>query len=69
VMGIVLGALFLKSSGIRPNLSATHERLLCVDHVRYVRSGIIRGLSVGCVWRVGRIFSCRVYIDSNRHDS
>jgi hypothetical protein len=46
-----------------------HEILLCVDRVRYVWSGTIRGLSVGCVWHVGWVFPCRVYIDSNRCDS
>jgi hypothetical protein len=56
VLEIVLGALFLRSSGIRPNLSVTHERLLYIDHVRYVWFGTIHGLSVGCVWRVGRVF-------------
>jgi hypothetical protein len=45
------------------------ERLLCVDHTRYVWSVTIRGLSVGCVWCVGQVFPYRVYIDSNRHDS
>jgi hypothetical protein len=47
--------LFLGSSEIRPNLSVTCERLLCFDHVRYVWSGTIRGLSVGCAWRVGQV--------------
>jgi hypothetical protein len=60
LLGIVSGALFLGSSGIHPNLSVSHERLLCVDHLRYIWSENIRGLSVGCVWRVGRIFSYRV---------
>jgi hypothetical protein len=46
---IVSGAIFLWSSGIHPNLSATRERLLCVDHVRYVWSVTIRGLSMRCV--------------------
>jgi hypothetical protein len=69
VRGIVSGALFLESNEIRPNLSVIHERLLYVDHVRYVWSGTIRGLSVGCVWHVGRVFPCRVYIDSNHRDS
>ena len=69
VLGIVSGALFLRSSGIRPNMSVTRERLLCVDHVRYIWSGTIRGLSVGCVWCAGRVFPCRVYIDLNHHDS
>jgi hypothetical protein len=49
VLGIVSGAIFLWSSEIRPNLSVTHEMLLCIDHVRYVWSGTIHGLSVGCV--------------------
>jgi hypothetical protein len=69
VLGIVSGAPFLRSSGIRSNLSVTHERLTCVDHMRYVWSGIIHGLSMRCVWRVGRIFPCRVYINSNHRDS
>jgi hypothetical protein len=57
------------SSEIYLSLSVTHERLLCLDHVRFVLSGTIRGLSVGCVLRVCRVFPCRVYIDSNRCDS
>jgi hypothetical protein len=69
MLWIVSGALFLGSSGIRPNLSVTHERLQCVDHVRYVWSMVIRGLSVECVWCVGRVFPCRVYINSNPRDS
>jgi hypothetical protein len=32
------------------------ERLLCVGRVRYVWSGTIRGLRVGCVWHVGQVF-------------
>jgi hypothetical protein len=43
-----------------------HERLLCVDHMRYVWLMAIRRLSV---WRVGRVFLYRVYIDSNCHNS
>jgi hypothetical protein len=38
VLWIVSGALFIGSSGIHPNLSASHEGLLYVDHVRYVWS-------------------------------
>jgi hypothetical protein len=57
------------SSSIRPTLLRTRERLLYTDHVRYVWSRVIRGPSVECVWRVGRIFPYRVYIDLNRHDS
>jgi hypothetical protein len=62
-------SLFLGSSGIHPNQSATHERLLYVDHMRYVWSRSIHGSSMESVWRVGRIFPCRVYIDSNHHKS
>jgi hypothetical protein len=60
---------FFRSSEIRLNLSMTHKRLLCIDRMRYVWSGIIRGLSVGGVWCVGRVFHCRVYNDLNHHDS
>jgi hypothetical protein len=69
VLGIVLGVFFLGSSEIRPNLSAVHERLSYVDRVRYVGSRTIRGLSVGYVYRVGRVFLCWMYIDSNHRDS
>jgi hypothetical protein len=47
--------LFLWSSGIYLNLSVTHERLLCVDRIRYILSRTICGLSVGYVWHVGRV--------------
>jgi hypothetical protein len=53
--GCSLKFFFLRSSEIHPNLSITHERLLCVDRVRYIWSGIIRGLSVGCTLLVGRV--------------
>jgi hypothetical protein len=69
VLWIVLGALFLGSSGIRPNLSMSHEGLLYVDHVRYVWSCAICRLSLGSVWHIGRVFPYRVYIDSNHRDS
>jgi hypothetical protein len=39
-------SLLLESSRIHLNLLVTHERLLYVDHVRYVWSMVIRGLSV-----------------------
>jgi hypothetical protein len=69
VLWIVSGALFLRSSGIRPNLFVACEMLLYVDHVRYVWSMVICGLSVESGWRVGRVFPCRVYIDLNYRDS
>jgi hypothetical protein len=40
-----------------------------MDHVRYVWSWTIRRLSVESVWCIGRVFPCRVYIDSNHRDS
>jgi hypothetical protein len=45
------------------------EGLLYVDRVRYVWSRIIHGLSVKIMWRIGRVFPCMVYIDSNRRNS
>jgi hypothetical protein len=62
-------SLFLGSNGIRPYLLVTHERLLYVDHVRYVWSRIIHGTSVESVWHAGQIFPYRVYINSNHRDS
>jgi hypothetical protein len=59
----------LPSVGAYFVLMGTSKRLLCVDHVRYVWLMVIRGLSVESMWRVGRVFPCRVYIDSNRRDS
>jgi hypothetical protein len=69
VLWIVLGALFLRSSDSVHHCWWLRERLLCVDRVRYVWCMTIRGLSMGCVWCVGRVFPCRVYIDSNHRDS
>jgi hypothetical protein len=66
---VVSGALFLESSSISPTLLMTHKRLLYMDHVRYVWSRAIHGLSVECVWRIGRVFLYMVYIDSNHCDS
>jgi hypothetical protein len=45
------------------------DQLLYVNHVRYVWSRDIHRPSVKSVWRVGRVFPCRVYIDLNCHDS
>jgi hypothetical protein len=50
-----VGSTFSQEQCICPTLLTTHERLLCVDCVRYVWSETIRGLSVGCVWRVGQV--------------
>jgi hypothetical protein len=45
----------VRSSGSIYRCWWLHERLLCVDHVRYIWSGTIRGLSVECMWRVGQV--------------
>jgi hypothetical protein len=68
VLWTVSGALFLGGSGIRPNLSVAQERLLYMDHVRYVWSMAIYGLSMKSVWCIGQLFPCMVYIDLNHRD-
>jgi hypothetical protein len=67
--GLCREPFFLGSSGICPNLLASHEGLLYVDHMRYVWSWTIRRLSIGSVWRVGQVFPCMKYINSNHRDS
>jgi hypothetical protein len=69
VLWIVSGALFLGSSDPAQLCWWLREMLLHMEHVRYVWSWTIRGLSMGSVWRIGRVFPYRVYIDSNRRDS
>jgi hypothetical protein len=49
------GSTFSRERCICPTLLMTRERLLYVDHVKYVWSETIRGLSVGCLWCVGRV--------------
>jgi hypothetical protein len=64
-----VGSTFSQEQCICPTLLMTHKRLLYANHVRYVWSGVICGPSVESVCHVGRIFPCRVYIDSNNRDS
>jgi hypothetical protein len=49
-------------------LMGTSERLP-TQTTGDVWSGTIRESSVESVWRVDQVFHCRVYIDSNRHDT
>jgi hypothetical protein len=63
-----VGSHFSQEQWLCLALSMTCEGLLYVDHVRYVWSWTIHGLSVESVWRIGRVFSCRAYIDSNHRD-
>jgi hypothetical protein len=60
---------FSREQWLCPTLSLTHEGLLYVDHVWYIWSYTIRELSVKSAWRVGQVFPCKVYIDSNLRDS
>jgi hypothetical protein len=53
VLWVGSGALLLRSSGSIQICQRLCGRLLCVDHMRYVWSGTILGLNVGCVWHVG----------------
>jgi hypothetical protein len=69
VLWIVSGALLLGCSGSIQICWRLYEMLLYADHVRYVWSWTICGLSVGSVWRVGWVFPYRVYIDLNHRDS
>jgi hypothetical protein len=46
---------FSQEQCIYPTMLMTHKRLLYADHVRYVWSGAIRGLSVECVWCVDQV--------------
>jgi hypothetical protein len=46
-----------------------YKMLLYVNRMRYVWSYTIRGLSMKNVWRVDRVFPCRMYIDLNHRDS
>jgi hypothetical protein len=49
MLGMLSGALFLGSSGIRPTLLGQREKLLYADCVRYIWSRVIHGPSVKCV--------------------
>jgi hypothetical protein len=60
---------FLGSSGSVHRYWWLREKLLYTDRVRYVWSRVIRGPSVKSIWRVGWVFPCRVYIDSNHRNS
>jgi hypothetical protein len=64
-----VGSPFSWEQWLCPTMSTTHEGLVYVDHVRYVWSWTICGLSVESVWHVGLVSPCRVYIDSNHRDS
>jgi hypothetical protein len=67
--GLCRQPFFLRRSGIRPNLSTSHEGLLYVNHIKYVWSWTIRRLSVESVWHIGQVFPCMMHIDLNRRDS
>jgi hypothetical protein len=68
------GPVRLRSPRLLPGVGAcfifvrTSERLP-TRTMGDVWSGTIRESSMKSVWRVDRVFPCRVYIDSNRRDS
>jgi hypothetical protein len=68
VRDIVGNPYFSGAMGSVQNLLAALERSLYVDHMRYIWSMTIRGLSVESVWRIGRVFLCRVFINSNHRN-
>jgi hypothetical protein len=49
MLGIMTGALFLRSSRVRPTMLVQHEKLLYAHYVSYIWSRIVLDLSVGCV--------------------
>jgi hypothetical protein len=63
------GALFLGSSSIRPTLLATHERLPCTGTATESVQRAYMDWHGKHICHVGRVFPCRVYIDSNCRDS
>jgi hypothetical protein len=71
---MMAGLVCLRSPRLLPGVGAcfvlvgTSERLP-TRTTGDVQFGTIRESSVESVWRVDRIFPCRVYIDSNRRDS
>jgi hypothetical protein len=67
--GVESRALFLRSSASVQSYWRPHERLLYMDHMRYVWSRVIHGPSVKSVWLVDRVFPYGVYIDLNHCDS
>jgi hypothetical protein len=71
---MTVGSVCLRSLRLLPGVGAcfvlvgTSERLP-MQTTRDVWSGTIHKSSVETMWRVDRVFPCRVYIDLNRRDS
>jgi hypothetical protein len=57
------------ASVLCPTQLTTHERLVYVNHVRYIWFRARRGPSVEGMSCVGRVFPYKVYINSNCRDS
>jgi hypothetical protein len=51
-----VGRSFSRERWLCPSLLTTREKLLHMDHVRYVWSRVIRRPSMKCVWRVDQVF-------------
>jgi hypothetical protein len=69
VLRIVSGALFLRSSVVRPSLLGQHGRLLRTETVCRKRTGGVHGPAQEAYMVCVSGFQCRVYIDSNCRDS
>jgi hypothetical protein len=69
VLGVVLGALFLGSSRVRPTLLGQHERLPRTGTARRKRTCGIRGPVQEAYMSCISYFPCMVYLDSNHRDS
>jgi hypothetical protein len=60
----------LESTGSRYDLWRSPRRLsYCQEQEAETRHRRARRMSVESMWHVGRVFPCRVYINSNRRDS
>jgi hypothetical protein len=66
---VVSGALFLRSSSVCPMLLVACERLQRMGTDRRKRTSGVRGLAWQAYVSCWSDFPCRVYIDSNYHDS
>jgi hypothetical protein len=66
---VVSGALFLGSSSVCPMLLVACERLPRTGTARRKRTSGVRGLAWQAYMSCWSDFPCRVYINSNRHDS
>jgi hypothetical protein len=68
-LGFVSGALFLRSSRVRPMLMMACERLPHTWTACKKCTWGIHGMAWEASCQVYQVFPCRVYFNSNRHNS